>query len=183
VVAESAVALFSGLIDYAGLFPPASLGMAAAVANYDAYLSAEYSWMLGRFIVPVARLEEFEKALVELPAVGLDSSSSSFWQLSVLAGADVSADVARIREFNDQFTVDDAAREVRIESIELKIASVAEIEQVSAIIPAAIEAYCGGGWLRAARQDSDGWRDGGQISCGGERGGVHAGVRRTGHGF
>jgi hypothetical protein len=141
VVAESAVALFSGLIDYAGLFPPASLGMAAAVANYDAYLSAEYSWMLGRFIVPVARLEEFEKALVELPAVGLDSSSSSFWQLSVLAGADVSADVARIREFNDQFTVDDAAREVRIESIELKIASVAEIEQVSAIIPAAIEAY------------------------------------------
>ena len=68
MVAESATALLSGLIDYAGLFPPASLAMAAAVANYDAYLRGEYSWILGRFIVPVARLEEFEKALADLPA-------------------------------------------------------------------------------------------------------------------
>ncbi|MGA7686081.1 MAG: hypothetical protein WCA58_13790 [Terriglobales bacterium] len=147
MVAESAAALLSGLIDYAGLFPPASLGMAAAVANYDAYLSGEYSWMLGRFIVPVARLEEFEKALADLPATALESglassgSSSCFWGLSVLAGADVAADVSRIREFNERFAVGHFAREVRIESIEVKVASVTEIERLSALIPADIETY------------------------------------------
>jgi hypothetical protein len=147
VVAESAAALLAGLIDYAGLFPPASLGMTAAVANYDAYLRGEYSWMLGRFIVPVARLEEFEKALVDLPAAGLESgsasscSSSSSWGLSVLPGADVSADVSRIRAFNERFAVGCIAREVGVESIEIKIASVAEIERVSALIPGGIETY------------------------------------------
>ncbi|MGA9355341.1 MAG: hypothetical protein WBV46_16740 [Terriglobales bacterium] len=140
VVAESATALLSGLIDYAGLFPPASLGIAAAVANYDAYLSGEYSWMLGRFIVPVARLEEFQSALADLPAA-LESASSSSWGLSVLPGADVVADVSRIREFNDRLGVGNSTRRVRIESIEVRIASAVEIEPLSALIPAETEIY------------------------------------------
>jgi hypothetical protein len=55
-------ALLNGVIDYAGLFPPAGLDMTAAVRNYASYLAGEYSWMLGRFIVESARLDEFEKA-------------------------------------------------------------------------------------------------------------------------
>ena len=58
--------LLRDLIDYAGFFPPASLAMAPAVANYDSYLRSEESWILGRFIVPVARLGEFEEALAGL---------------------------------------------------------------------------------------------------------------------
>jgi hypothetical protein len=50
----------SGLIDYAGLFPPASLDMAAAMRNYAAYRQGEYAWMLGRFVVPAARRGEVE---------------------------------------------------------------------------------------------------------------------------
>ena len=43
--AESAVTvLLRGLIDYAGLFPPALLAMAPAVANYRAYLRSEYGF-------------------------------------------------------------------------------------------------------------------------------------------
>jgi hypothetical protein len=144
-VAESAVALLSGLIDYAGLFPPASLGLAAAVANYDAYLRGEYSWMLGRFIVPVARLAEFEEALADLPAAGLESGSSSSssrsWGLSVLPGTDILGDVLRVRELNDRLASRRSARDVGIESIEVKITSAAEIEQVSALIPTGIETY------------------------------------------
>src|SRR5271154_2009055 len=64
---DSAAALLRGLIDYAGLFPPASCGMATAVANYEAYLRSEDAWMLGRFIVPVARLGEVEQAVGALP--------------------------------------------------------------------------------------------------------------------
>src|ERR1700722_2418167 len=55
-------ALLSGLIDYAGLFPPAGLDMAAAVRNYASYLSRRYSWILGRFIVPAGGLDEGVKA-------------------------------------------------------------------------------------------------------------------------
>ena len=54
--------LLCQLIDYAGLFPPAGLDMDSAVRNYAAYFAGEHSWMLGRFIVPFDRLEEFERA-------------------------------------------------------------------------------------------------------------------------
>jgi hypothetical protein len=51
-------AAFSALIDYAGLFPPAKLGMAEALAEYRAARKGPFAWMLGRFIVPASRLTE-----------------------------------------------------------------------------------------------------------------------------
>lgn len=50
----------SGIIDYAGLFPPATLSMADAVAEYARALSGPDSWALGRFVVPHARLAELK---------------------------------------------------------------------------------------------------------------------------
>jgi hypothetical protein len=50
----------SGLIDYAGLFPPASLDMATAKRNYGAYREGEYAWMLGRFVTPGAKRGEVD---------------------------------------------------------------------------------------------------------------------------
>ena len=58
---RSLTALLTNLVDYAGLYPPAKLGMSAAVDNYATYLRSEESWMLGRFICPVSRLEEFRR--------------------------------------------------------------------------------------------------------------------------
>jgi len=54
---------FARLIDYAGLFPPAKLGVADAVAEYDEARSASHAWMLGRFIVPASRLAELAGAI------------------------------------------------------------------------------------------------------------------------
>lgn len=51
-------ALLDGLIDYAGLFPPAALPLDDAAARYARYRSGPDAWMLGRFIVPAARLDE-----------------------------------------------------------------------------------------------------------------------------
>lgn len=51
-------AAFTALIDYAGLFPPAQLSMDAAVAEYVEARASSFSWMLGRFIVPVSRIDE-----------------------------------------------------------------------------------------------------------------------------
>jgi len=46
--------LLAGLIDYAGVFPPAALPLDQAVANYARYRTSPETWMLGRFVLPVA---------------------------------------------------------------------------------------------------------------------------------
>lgn len=50
--------LLEGLIDYAGLFPPAALPMHDALRNYVHYRKGEHAWALGRFVVPAERLHE-----------------------------------------------------------------------------------------------------------------------------
>ncbi len=49
-------AFLHGLIDYAGLFPPARLSLDEAVPNFVAYRQTADAWMLSRFICPAARL-------------------------------------------------------------------------------------------------------------------------------
>jgi hypothetical protein len=51
------------LIDFAGLFPPAELPMEDAVASYDRARASAPAWMLGRFIVPAARLVELRSVI------------------------------------------------------------------------------------------------------------------------
>jgi len=50
--------LMTGLIDYAGLYPPANLDIKTTLANYGDYLAGEAGWMLGRCIVPVNLLHQ-----------------------------------------------------------------------------------------------------------------------------
>ena len=56
----------SGIIDYAGLFPPARLPFGQAIRNYARYGVGEDSWMLGRFVCPAAKLGELEQFSGEL---------------------------------------------------------------------------------------------------------------------
>jgi hypothetical protein len=135
-VGKTVEALLSRLIDYAGLFPPAGLGMLPAVMNYDSYLQSEYSWMLGRFIVPVSRLTDFDEALCRLPMV-----DSKQWGLSVLTGADPVADVARIDEFNIRASNSRNGRSALVESVEVKAESPADVARMAGIIPRELAAY------------------------------------------
>ncbi|MED1471952.1 hypothetical protein [Bacillus salipaludis] len=58
---ESAVSHFmTELIDYAGLFPPASLPLSKAILNYHSYIHESDSWMLGPFVIPASRLVNLE---------------------------------------------------------------------------------------------------------------------------
>jgi hypothetical protein len=134
-VAKTVEVLLSGLIDYAGLFPPAGLAMLPAVTNYDSYLASEYSWMLGRFIIPAVRLKEFDEALGRLPVAG------SRWGLSVLLGTDPPADIARIAEFNARTSGSGNGRSAIVESVEVKAESPADIARMAAIIPREFSAY------------------------------------------
>lgn len=133
-------ALLHDLIDYAGLFPPASLTMAEAVENYDVYLRSGWNWILARLIVPVSRLGEFEVAFADLP-VPAQGTLLANWRLSVLLGTDAVADILRLRAFNSRMATAGFARKVVVESVEGKVASAEEIARLSAIIPAGLEAY------------------------------------------
>jgi hypothetical protein len=59
-------AFLGGILDYAGLFPPARLSLNEAVRNYARYLREPEGWMLGRFICPSALLEELATYVAEL---------------------------------------------------------------------------------------------------------------------
>lgn len=63
LLVDGRTALLEGFIDYAGLFPPASLDLDAAVAEYREARGGPHSWMLGRFLCPTSRLEELAGAL------------------------------------------------------------------------------------------------------------------------
>jgi hypothetical protein len=58
-------AFFSDIIDYAGLFPPANLPLDRALANYAKYRASSDAWMLGRFVIPAARLAELKPLLAQ----------------------------------------------------------------------------------------------------------------------
>jgi hypothetical protein len=55
-------ALLSGVIDYAGLFPPAQLPLEEALRNYRNYSASADAWMLGRFVCPAAKLKDLDFA-------------------------------------------------------------------------------------------------------------------------
>lgn len=123
-------ALIAKLIDYAGLFPPAGLSMADAVGNYARYRASGVSWALGRFILPIARLEEFasEQARVE---------HDTPWSLSVLGTDRLDADLRVI----DRFLQIHDGRAV-IESIETKVSESWLDANDAARVPDSLEIYC-----------------------------------------
>src|SRR6478752_2125835 len=74
------------LVDYAGLFPPAELSMPDATARYASYLHSSDAWMLGRFVVPLERLDELAESAEPLLRDGGEA-----WRISALVGADTNA--------------------------------------------------------------------------------------------
>ena len=123
-------ALFDSLIDYAGLFPPAKLAMGDAVGNFGIYLGSPHAAWLGRFVLPLARLAEFEVEYLRLPA-----TEQTGWQLSVLAGPDPTADFAAILAFNARHQA------ARIVALETKAGSPNEVTKFTAVFPSTLEIW------------------------------------------
>jgi hypothetical protein len=122
-------ALIAGLIDYAGLFPPAGLDMKTVIRNYAQYADGEESWALGRLIVPVSRLPEFTDAFNE---VCCDEREKA-WLLSVLGSNDPIDNEARIARFTQGAAL--------IDTIELKAEDPEEAERLLSELPVSLEAY------------------------------------------
>ncbi|HET6350353.1 MAG TPA: hypothetical protein VFH88_14855 [Candidatus Krumholzibacteria bacterium] len=123
-------ALLHTLVDYAGLFPPAGLSMDDAVARYATYHASDHAWMLGRFVVPVARLDELVGSLQ-----GIETSPGNPWHLTALVGNDVAADVAAVQAFNQ------AKHHAIVDMLEAKASTQEEVFAISRVVPLPFKTY------------------------------------------
>jgi len=122
-------ALMSGMIDYAGLFPPASLGMKAVVRNYSEYISGEDSWALGGLAVPAGRLGEFIDAFNEI----CGEEREKTWLVNVLGSDDPADTVTRISGFTQG--------SVLIDAVEVKACTPHDAERQLSEVPEGLIAY------------------------------------------
>lgn len=120
---NSARAFLKGIIDYAGLFPPAGLDMQTAVERYAFYLSGEHRDLLGRFILPAQRMAEFEKVAAAL-------RSGEEWKLSMIASNDLDSAAGAANDFNDRHL---SGFRATIDTIETAAASIEAIAKAATI--------------------------------------------------
>ena len=142
-------ALLDELIDYAGLFPPARLEMAPAVQTYARHRQGALASALGRFIVPISRIEEFEVAaaplLAAVPAIEDEAQAPELWGVSALVSTAeeldaVRADLETIEAFNDRHTEVGSGAAI-IDTIELKAGSGEAIDAVLDLLEDEIYPY------------------------------------------
>lgn len=137
----------AGLIDYAGLFPPAKLSMAASAERFAQASRGEHAWVLGRFVCPASRLEELSKAAaVMMPGTHGTSGYREHadvmepWRVSALLDATAGGPEAFEKEldlidaFNARHAAEDAGR-VAVDVIEVKVTGAGQLDAVIERVP------------------------------------------------
>lgn len=126
--------VFEGLVDYAGLFPPASRTMADAVAEYADYLDGPDRAMLGRFVVAASRLEELARTVSSLD---VPPTAGAPWPLSVVLGVNVRDDAVRVAAF----AADPRHAMLAVSAFELKVANPGEVAVLAELLPRGLPAF------------------------------------------
>jgi len=131
-VMPSVRALLTGAIDYAGLFPPAALSMPEAVINYATYRNSNYAWMLARFVVTAARLDEFYETARDF----ISRDGGNAWRVAAVIGENVYDTLRSIEDFN-------AANGpgIVVDTVEIRADSAALVEDAATSLPPGVTAY------------------------------------------
>lgn len=114
--------LLAGLIDYAGLFPPAALDMKPAVKKFATHRKSPHALMLARFVVPASRLDEFAAARQKI-------RDASRWGLSVLFGPDLDTGRGQIDAFQGEH-----GHLATVEAVEYRPSSFEDVGSAGAIL-------------------------------------------------
>jgi len=130
--------VLDGLIDFAGLFPPAGSGMAEAVRAFAHYRAAGTAWMLGRFVCPATALDAF--SIAADPYLPRDPGAIP-WRLSVTGSGDVAADCAAIAAFNTRHQVCFDECSALADCYELRLDTVDAVLAADAGIPRTLTTY------------------------------------------
>ncbi len=137
--------LLTDLVDYAGLFPPAKLGMQEAAEAYNRCRMSEEEWMLGRFVLPASRLEEFSAAAGPLLPGTLATSgyrehaaNGEPWRLSALLDATdpkaVNDGLDAIDAFNAHHSQEHNGLAL-VDNVEVKVTAAGQIDSVLDELP------------------------------------------------
>ena len=136
---QSLANLVSHVVDYAGLFPPASLPLDEVIANFSDYCRLPSNKMLGRLVLPAGRIEEF--------ATLFDNHRNAFscefaWKISallppVLENEKFSNACQAIGRFNDKYQ----DQELVIDSLEIKTDSPENVSDTIDRLPPGIQAF------------------------------------------
>lgn len=111
-------------IDYAGLFPPASLDLDATLAAYARYRTGPHAWLLGRLVLPAARLDE-AAAHEAVPGDAAAHDARAAWPVSAVVGDDVDAAFAAAAAYRG------GERGLRVEALEVRAGDAAAIEAIA----------------------------------------------------
>jgi hypothetical protein len=116
--------LLTRIVDYAGLFPPASLDMDRAVRNFQTYLGGDHAWMLANFVLPAARLGEFADTFDSVCC----SEQEQPWTLSVVTSADSAPeDLQAIDDFRQGAAF--------LSAVEIKVTTLPTARSILRILP------------------------------------------------
>lgn len=124
--------LLTGLVDYAGLFPPADLPLAQAVENYASYKKGPHAWMLGRFVIPVSQLSAFAAVAKE----AAPPSGEPWWLAGLISANSLRADINAAAEFNERHDLGAV-----VDTYELKGADPALVAEAAKILPRGAALY------------------------------------------
>lgn len=122
---ESFRAFAEGLIDYAGIFPPAGLPLPEALRNYVRYREEREAWMLARFVCPAERLPEVQTP-VRISALGRSGPAGTSSAESFDAG--LRADIEEIARYRERMGPSGG-----VEAIEIRLPAGAEPRVVAGL--------------------------------------------------
>lgn len=146
-VRPALAALLNYPIDYAGLYPPAKLGMSAAVKEYLSFGEAE-DWLVDRFVCSVDRLGELD---AEIRRSGSDEPIPV-----TVVGAPKKADAPLVKEFRDDWQTATGLALVDPQAYEAKVPAEAAQAAAKALggsgLTNDVQAYLEFGW-------DEGWQE------------------------
>lgn len=126
----------AGLIDYAGLFPPAGLDLPAAAAAYHSYHRGPLAWVLGRFVIGAERLDE----LSALAGSVLPSGAGAVpWRIAALLAEDLASGLASIDAFNARHAHVESGCAV-VDAVEVKSGTASDVGRIAAVLPPGLHA-------------------------------------------
>lgn len=162
-------AAFTGLIDYAGLFPPAQLSLDAARREYHDARSGPHAWMLGRFILTAPQLGESAKTLHEPFSVIVDPDVDALHRLARLRAAGATVEAVEIplqksvSPFRERLSRDDVLNILGALEADLGVSGLRDL-------PAFVEIPRTAAWWSVLRETLDAaarFHLGAKLRCGG----------------
>lgn len=116
--------VFNKMIDFAGLFPPASLSMDEAMLKYAEHRGSTDRQMLARFVVAARRLHDLTDAAGR---TRIRPPTFDPWPLAVVIGTNHVEDLARI----ERLRATKIGKSFRVDAVEARVHNVGEVSVVT----------------------------------------------------